>query len=78
MVSEFRDHNARLARKRGRLPGGASGDLRLLGRFLNSAQRQELPLSEAMELVTPEASAGRPHPGPEAVQEFLESDPGNG
>ncbi|CAK0827093.1 unnamed protein product, partial [Prorocentrum cordatum] len=67
------DHDAWFARKRPGLPGGASGDLRLLGHFLNSAQRRVLPLAKAMGLVTPKAFADWPHPGLEATQEFLES-----
>ncbi|CAK0822647.1 unnamed protein product, partial [Prorocentrum cordatum] len=67
------DHDAWFARKRPGLPGGASGDLRLLGNFFNSAQRRVLPPAKAIELVTPKTFADWPHPGPKATQEFLES-----
>ena len=59
------EHDDWLARKRPGLPGGASGDLRLLGNYQNQAKRRVLALPKAMELITPKTFADWAPSGPQ-------------
>ncbi|CAK0855026.1 unnamed protein product [Prorocentrum cordatum] len=73
LVKKGSDEDEWLARKCPGLAGGASGDLRLLGHFQNSAKKRAPTLQRAMEIATPKASADWPRPGPKATRVFLAS-----